>query len=113
MTEVNVIPVFENYKDFYNEIVLPYQKTNPTHIRLDGKILGSSRKVAAYFRYAGRKWKIDSDTHISRLKLAYETFEKSDEPFFIKHTRDKKGSCLLISGQPIRDKKFYVYEVAG
>ena len=111
MRTINVIPEYKDFTEFYTQAVLPYKEQNPTHIRLDGKMLGSTRNVSAYFWYLGQKWKVDADTYIDRLKLAFEACKASDEPFVIKHTRDKKGDCLEIKGQPIRNKKFYVYKV--
>jgi hypothetical protein len=111
MEAVNVIPVYKDFKEFYVEKVLPYKNANPMQIRLDGKNFGTSKKVAAYFWYADKKWRVESDTYIDRLKLAYENFDKNDEPFLVKHTRDNKGECLVINGQPLRDKKFFVYAV--
>ena len=109
MSPVNVIPEYKNFSEFYIQAVLPYKELNPTHIRLDGKMLGSTRNVSAYFWYLDKKWKVSADTHIDRLKLAFEACKASDEPFVVKYTRDKKGEYLEIKGQPIRDKKFYVY----
>ncbi|WP_214227194.1 hypothetical protein [Pedobacter sp. B4-66] len=109
MSTINVIPEYKDFSEFYVKGVLPYKELNPTHIRLDGKMRGSTRNFSAYFWYSGKKWKVGADTHIDRLKLAYDACKASDEPFVIKSTRDKKGQYLEIKGQPIRDKKFYVY----
>ncbi|ETZ19115.1 hypothetical protein [Pedobacter sp. V48] len=109
MSAINVIPEYKDFSEFYIQAVLSYKELNPTHIRLDGKMLGSTRNVSAYFWYLDKKWKVGADTRIDRLKLAFEACKASDEPFVIKHTRDKKGEYLEIKGQPIRDKKFYVY----
>ena len=111
MTKTNLIPEYETFNDFYLQQVVPYIKLNPTDIRLDGKMAGSSRNVSAYFWYLNKKWKVDADTYISRLKLAFEISKTTDEPFKLKHTRDKKGECLIIKDQPLRDRKFYVYKV--
>jgi hypothetical protein len=111
MSTINVIPEYKDFNEFYTQAVLPYKEKNPTDIRLDGKMLGSTRNVSAYFWYLGEKWEVGADTHIDRLKLAFEASKASDEPFKIKHTRDKKGAYLVIKGQPLRDKKFYVYSV--
>ncbi|MFP5079192.1 hypothetical protein [Pedobacter sp. JCM 36344] len=112
MSTNNVIPEYQSFNEFYLQQVIPYKQLNPTHIRLDGKILGSSRNVSAYFWYLNKKWKVDADTHIDRLKLAFYKSETTAEPFSIKQTRDKKGECLVIKGQPLRDKKFYIYKAS-
>jgi hypothetical protein len=113
MSEINTIPEYKDFKEFYLNHVLPLKEQNPTIRRLDGKLLGSTRNVTAYFWYLGKKWRVDADTYVDRLKIAFDLFEKSEEPFKIKHTRDQKGECLLIKGQPIRNQKFNVYKVAS
>ena len=110
MSVPNKIAEFQDFKEFYTKVVLPLKKEHSDYIRLDGKIAGSTRNVSGYFWYQNIKWKVDADTYIDRLKLAFEAAEKSDEPFVIKNTRE--GRCLEIKGQPIRNKKFYVYKVA-
>jgi hypothetical protein len=112
MSTINIIPEYKDFNEFYNKAVLPYKEQNPTDIRLDGKLLGSTRNVSAYFWYLNQKWEVAADTHLDKLKLAFEAAQASDdEPFKVKHTRDKKGAFLVIKGQPLRDKKFYVYKV--
>lgn len=111
MSTINAIPEYKDFEEFYIQTVIPYKDLNPTHIRLDGKILGSSRNVSAYFWYLNKKWMINAETHLDRLKIAFEACKASSEPFKIKYTRDKKGSYLVTKGQPLRDKKFYVYSV--
>lgn len=111
MSEKNVIPEYKDFKEFYLNAVLPLKEKNPTFRRLDGKDAGSTRNVFAYFWYMDKKWRVDADTYIDRLKLAYEQCEKSAEPFVIKATRDHKGESLSIKGQPVRNKKFNVYKV--
>ncbi len=111
MSEINTIPEYKDFKEFYLNLVLPLKEKNPGIRRLDGKVLGSTRNVTAYFWYQEKKWRVDADTYIDRLKIAFDGFEKSEEPFKIKHTRDQKGACLTIKGQPIRNQKFNVYQV--
>lgn len=111
MSKISVTPEYHSFQEFYLQQVVPYKQLNPTHIRLDGKMLGATRKASAYFWYMNKKWKVDADTYIDRLKLAFEKAEITDEPFTMKHTRDKKGECLVIKDHPLRNKKFYVYKV--
>jgi hypothetical protein len=111
MAETRIIPEFKDFKTFYKKAVEPLKKTNLGLIRLDGKLKGSTKTVFAYFWYKEKKWKVNADTFIDRLKIAFDELSKSDEPFVIKHTRDHKGEILAIKGQPIRDAKFYVYAV--
>ncbi|TDQ11371.1 hypothetical protein [Pedobacter metabolipauper] len=109
MSTVNIIPEYTDYKAFYEQAVLPLKEKNPEYIRLDGKLKGSTRNVSAYFWYKEKKWKVDADTYIDRLKLAYESVNTNEEPFIIKNRRDGKSQELTIAGQPVRDNKFYVY----
>lgn len=109
MNTIKSLPEYQDFKEFYLKEVAPYKEKNPTHIRLDGKILGASRNTVAYFWYLDKKWKINAETQIDKLKLAYELAQNTDEPFVVKNARDHKGQYLEIKGQPIRGKKFYVY----
>ncbi len=111
MSENKVIPEFKDFKSFYETAVEPLKKANIAYLRLDGKLKGGTRNVFAYFWYKDKKWKVNADTYIDRLKIAYETSGKSDEPFIIKPTRDHKGESLSIKGQPIRNAKFNVFLV--
>lgn len=112
MSTINVIPTFENFITFYEEAVAPLKAANIAYIRLDGKLKGGTRNTFAYFWYKDKKWAVDADTFIDRLKIAFEVAQKSDEPFVIKPTRDHKGESLSIKGQPIRNQKFNVYKVS-
>jgi hypothetical protein len=112
MSDVRVIPEFKDYKSFYKKAVEPLKKANIGQIRLDGKLQGGTRNVFAYFWYKDKKWKVNADTHLDRLKIAFDELAKSDEPFVIKATRDSKGESLSIKGQPVRNAKFYVYVVS-
>ena len=58
-----------------------------------------------------KKWRVKADTHIDRLKIAFDQLAVTDEPFIIKPLRDNKGEILTIKGQQVRDAKFYVYLV--
>ena len=111
MSETNTIPEFKDFKTFYKKAVEPLKKANIGYIRLDGKMQGSTRNVFAYFWYKDKKWKVNVDTYIDRLKIAFEEFDKSEEPFVIKPLRDYKGETLSIKGQPIRNAKFNVFLV--
>jgi hypothetical protein len=111
MSETRTIPEFKDFKTFYKKAVEPLKKANIGQIRLDGKLKGGTRNVFAYFWYMDKKWRVNADTHIDRLKIAFGELSKSDEPFVIKPTRDYKGESLSIKGQPIRNAKFYVYSV--
>ena len=106
MSAVNVIPEFKDFKTFYKKAVEPLKKAN-----IGIKLKGDSRNTFAYFWYMDKKWRVKADTHIDRLKIAFDLLTDTDEPFIIKPLRDNKGEILTIKGQQIRDTKFYVYLV--
>jgi len=111
MSEANVIPEFKDFKTFYKKAVEPLKKANIAYVRLDGKLKGDTRNTFAYFWYNDKKWRVKADTYIDRLKLAFDEFDKTDEPFIIKSLRDNKGEVLTIKGQPVRNTKFNVFLV--
>ncbi|WP_113660977.1 hypothetical protein [Pedobacter nanyangensis] len=104
-------PTFESFQEFYIEFVAPLKNNNPEYIRLDGQTTGSTRGAAAYFKYRGNKWKVDADTQIDKLKIAFELLQRGEDPFLIKPTQNNTGECLIIKEQPLRNKKFYVYKI--
>jgi hypothetical protein len=109
MTTSNTKQTFADFQEFYTKAVEPLKSANPAFIRLDGKIKGDTRIVFAYFLYEGKKWKVNADTHIDRLKLAFDEAAKGNDPFVIKALRDNKGEYLAIKGQPVRNSKLYIY----
>jgi len=111
MSDINIIPEFKDFKTFYKKAVEPLKKANVAYVRLDGKLKGDTRNTFAYFWYNDKKWRVKADTYIDRLKLAFDEFDKSDEPFIIKPLRDNKGEILTIKGQPVRNAKFNVFLV--
>ena len=109
MTTTNTKETFTDFKEFYTKAVEPLKTANPTFIRLDGKVKGDTRVVFAYFMYDSKKWKVNADTHIDKLKLAFGEASKGTDPFVIKALRDNKGEYLTIKGQPVRNSKLYIY----
>lgn len=105
----NTKETYTDFKDFYTKAVEPLKAENNAYIRLDGKLKGDTRAVFAYFMYQDKKWKVNADTHIDRLKIAFDEFEKGKDPFVIKPLRDNKGEYLAIKGQPVRNAKLYIY----
>lgn len=107
----NTKEVFADFKEFYVKAVEPLKAANTGIIRLDGKLAGDTRVIFAYFLYQDKKWKVNADTHIGRLKIAFDEAAKGNDPFVIKSLRDNKGEYLAIKGQPVRDAKLYIYAV--
>ena len=109
MSENNSKQTFSDFNEFYTKGVEPLKKANPSCIRLDGKLKGNTRVVFGYFMYQDKKWKVNADTHIDRIKIAFDQLTKGNDPFVIKALRDNRGEYLAIKGQPVRDSKFYVF----
>lgn len=109
MSNSNEKLTFADFKEFYEKGVAPLKSANPAFIRLDGKLKGNTRVVFGYFMYADKKWKVNADTHIDRIKIAFDALSKGNDPFVIKALRDNRGEYLAIKGQPVRDSKFYVF----
>jgi hypothetical protein len=105
----NTKETYPDFKEFYTKAVEPLKAANPAFIRLEGKLKGDTRIVFAYFFYQDKKWKVNADTHIDRLKLAFDEITKGKDPFVIKALRDNRGEYLAIKGQPVRNSKLYIY----
>jgi len=109
MSNTNTKETYADFKEFYTKAVEPLKKENPSFIRLDGKLKGDTRIIFAYFQYQDKKWKVNADTHIDRLKIAFDEAEKGNDPFVIKELRDNRNQYLAIKGQPVRNAKLYIY----
>jgi len=81
---------FDSFVEMYESTVIPLQQKHPDWIRLDGARAGGNRKVFARFLYRGRRWKIHSDTHISKLTQVYQAFRNNEDPLEIALTSKKK-----------------------
>ncbi|QTE36104.1 hypothetical protein J3L18_23670 [Mucilaginibacter gossypii] len=96
--------------DFFEEAVVPYKERHKEHIRLDGRTSGGNRKAFGHFYYQDKYWKVDSDTWIEKLDIAFNELQKGVDPFRIMKTRNSKNECLIITGQK-GAKHFYVYAI--
>jgi len=101
-------PNFESFREFYECHVKPIKLKNPDFFRLDGRTTGGSRWPNAFFKYEVQLWKVDEDTRIDKLDEAYRQLTESQDPFLITSTAGNKNKCLLIKGEPIRPRFFYV-----
>lgn len=111
MTENNSKPRFQDFVSFYKEAVLPLKEKSIGLMRLDGQLKGETRVVFAYFDYEGKTWRVNANTHVDRLKIAFDEFEKGNDPFQVKYLRDDRKAYLAIKGQPVRNAKLYIYAV--
>lgn len=109
MSNSNTKVIYEDFTEFYTKAVEPLKKENPAFMRLDGKLKGDTRVVFGYFLYDGHKWKVYADTHIDRLKLAFDEIQKGNDPWIAKALRDYKGEYLAIKGQPVRNAKLSIF----
>jgi hypothetical protein len=105
----NTKQTYPDFTEFYSKAVEPLKSANVAYIRLDGKLKGDTRVVFAYFMYQDKKWKVNADTHIDRLKIAFDEFAKGNDPFVIKTVRDDAAEYLAIKGQPVRNAKLSIY----
>lgn len=100
----------EIYKSFvllFESKIHPLIKKNPDWKRLDGANTGGNRKVFGKFSYKGKTWKINSDTHIDKLKKIYNLFLKDVDPFIEKTT--KNNSLSLELKESVGFKHLYIY----
>lgn len=100
---------FDNFEEFYNNVVSKLKHEHPEYIRLDGKMAGSTRHTFAYFNYQNKCWKIDADTWIEKLDIVNKILLKNQDPFLIIPTKGNKNQCLTIAGEAAFPKNFYVY----
>jgi len=91
---------------FENEVKLLI-KSHPDWRRLDGANSGGNREIYGKFKYKERIWKINSDTHINKLKKAYEIFIDGKDPFVEKIT--KNNSLTLELKNNVGYKHLYIY----
>lgn len=103
-----------SFQHFYESVVVPLQRANPTHHRLDGWRSGGNRAVAGRFLHGGRRWKVHADTHYEPLALAYAALTASPprDPFVVAAT-DRGGRLDLVDEiqrqRGTRFRHLYVY----
>jgi hypothetical protein len=100
--------IYPTFVDFMEQRVIPTQKANPSHIRLDGKIIGGNRRVFGYFKHSGRTWKVHSDTHYAPLMTAYKQTNQGLNPF--NQVNTPNGKLSLKVNQSTQPYYHYIYE---
>jgi hypothetical protein len=91
--------IYKNFKDVMERAVLSLRAANPSHVRLDGKTVGSNGKTAFQFQHQGKTWAINYDTHYDRLLLAYEAIkDDSVDPFVEMATKTEAVNVACLSG---------------
>lgn len=102
-------PKFNSFDEFYVHYVTKLKRDNPDYLRLDGRTQGSNRQPFAYFSHREQLWKVDGDTWIEKLDLAYQKLLQNQDPFKVAPTKGNKNKCLVIIDEPQTKKMFYVY----
>ncbi|MEO0927120.1 MAG: hypothetical protein AAFY63_14730 [Cyanobacteria bacterium J06643_13] len=104
---------YRNFVEFMEQLVIPEQKANPEHIRLDGQLSGGNRNIFGGFQHSGRTWIVHSDTHYKPLPLAYVVAVTAKEPFDENRTAGGGLSLILKPGikklQNSSHKYLYIY----
>jgi len=103
--------LFSDFDQVMNQKVIPLRKEKPNWIRLDGQIGVGNRKVFAFFKYKGKKWRIHSDTHFRMLYKAYKFIQAGKDPFLITKTAGDNHCLILVPELAERPKFIYIYLV--
>ena len=99
--------IYNSFISLYENKINLLIKDNPDWSRLDGRNSGGNREVFGKFKYKGKVWKINSDTHIKKLKIAYELFIKGELPFIEKRTKNNTLTLELKNNEGY--KHLYIY----
>ncbi len=105
--------VYDSFQQLFINKVAPLKKENPDWLRVDGAVSGGNRGVFAYFMYAGKKWRINSDTHILQLEKAYQDLEQGNTPFQVKRSGDGRENLELRKELASHPKHLYIYAVGN
>jgi hypothetical protein len=97
------------FKTFYLTKVLPFHEANPLFKNFRGKPNKSYRNVFGHFYFKHEKWKVETDTEISKLKTAYKLLLEGKEPFIVSKTLRAGNECLILNGETSKVKKLYIY----
>ena len=108
---------YQNFIEFMEQAVIPEQKANPEHIRLDGQLSGGNRSIFGCFEHFGRTWKVHSDTRYEPLMLAHDAAVEGKDPF-VESTTNGGGSSLVLQPE-IKERQntpykyLYIYEISS
>jgi len=101
--------VHPSFEIFYIKVIVPETKYI-RFSRLDGKEKGGNPAPFAYFRYSGSTWQINCDSHLYRIKEAYDSFYKGEDPFKVLVSAKGKRQCLELKKRT-GFKHIYIYQV--
>jgi hypothetical protein len=86
----------DDFLSFMTKNVLPLQAAHPARTRLDGEPSGGNRNEFGRFRWGGREWVVNCDTHLEPLLLAYRAAQENKDPFVEEATPEGR-SCLALT----------------
>lgn len=86
----------DGFLSFMTNQVLPLQAAHPERTRLDGESSGGNRSGFGRFRWGGRVWVVNCDTHLEPLMLAYRAAQEGQDPFVEEATPEGR-SCLALT----------------
>ena len=76
--------------DSFAQAVRNHHLANPEWVRLNGENAGGDRNAWAYFTHAGRTWKVDADSHMRPILVAYDCFQRTGvDPFRLDNTQTR------------------------
>jgi len=109
--------VHDSFRTFFEADVAPLLRDEPNRRRLDGRTDNESNpSTFAQFRHVDRRWRIDADTHVAPLKLAYyATVAGTLRSPFNEEPNSKGKPCLVLARTlrrklPEGAKHLYIYE---
>jgi hypothetical protein len=109
------------YPDFvtFAEAVQALHTANPDWMRLNGKLEGGDQNAWAFFTHNGKKWKVDADTHVLPILVAYQYFRKTGVDPFHEGNTQKRYKLVLneeVESELVRQdadyeqhKRLYMY----
>ncbi len=101
------------FEKMIKEQVLPLRKIYANSSRLDGHNGENGRKPFSYFKYKGKKWRVNSDTRIKELLKAYNFLLEGINPFIETKTRGGNSCLVLKEEYANRPKHLYIYLVSS
>lgn len=100
--------VYDSFTSLFEYKIKQFIKENPDWIRLDGAKSGGNREIFCKFKYNNKIWKINSDTHIEKLKIIYNSLITGKDPFIENYTKKNNLLTLELKGNT-GFKHLYIY----
>ena len=100
--------IYNSFEELFKAKLITLINRHPDWIRLDGEISGGNREIFGKFKYKNKIWKINSDSHIEKLSIAYTKFLRGEEPFIETYTSKNKLLTLELKNNK-GFKHLYIY----